>query len=90
MGIKIHIPSYLQPYTNDKEVTEVTGGNVGECLNNLIKQFPNIKKMLFDKENRLHSYIGVYLNGEDIYPDILTEPVKNGAELHLLYIIGGG
>jgi hypothetical protein len=46
--------------------------------------------MLFDKDNRLHSYLGVYLNGEDIYPDILTEPIKNDDELHLLYIIGGG
>ena len=90
MSIKMQIPSYLQTYTNDKEVIEVTGSNVGECLNNLVKQFPSIKKMLFDKETRLHSYLGVYLNGEDIYPDILTEPVKNGDKLNLLYIIGGG
>jgi len=90
MSIKILIPSYLQAYTNDKDIVEVTGNNVGKCLNNLAKKYPNIKKMLFDKDNRLHSYLGVYLNGEDIYPDILTEPIKNDDELHLLYIIGGG
>ncbi len=90
MSIKINIASYLKPLTNNMEVVEVNGSTVGECLNHLVKQFPAMEKMLFDKNGKLLSYVGIYLNGEDTYPEELAKPVKDGDELHILYIIGGG
>ena len=90
MSVKVDIPSYLQPYTNNTEVVEVNGSTVGECINHLIKQFPTMKKMLFAKNGRLHSYVGIYINGEDAYPDELAKPLKDGDALYILYIIGGG
>ncbi len=90
MSIKINIASYLQPYTNNMEAVEVSGSTVGECLNHLLKQFPAIKKMLFDKNGKLFGYIGIYINGEDAHPEELAKPVKAGDELYILYIIGGG
>jgi len=90
MSVKIAIPSYLQPFTSNTEVAEVNASTVGECLNHLVKQFPSIKKMLLDKKDKLHSYVGIYVNGEDAYPEQLAKPVKDGDELYILYIIGGG
>jgi len=90
MAIKIVIPSYLQPFANNSKTVEVNGSTVGGCLNNLAKQFPDIKKMIFNKNGRLLNYVGIYINGEDAYPGELDKPVKDGDELHLLYIIGGG
>ena len=46
MSIKMNIPSYMKPLTNDMKVVEVNGSTVGECLNHLITQFPDIKKRL--------------------------------------------
>ncbi len=90
MSIKIDIPSYLQPYTNSMEIVEVNGSTVGGCLNHLVKQFPGMEKMLFGKNGKLHSYVGIYINGEDAYPGELAKPVKEGDELYILYIISGG
>jgi len=90
MSIKIEIPSYLQPYTNNMEVVEVNGSTVGGCLNHLVKQFPGIEKMLFAKNGKLFGYVTIYINGEDAYPEELAKPVKDGDELDILYIIGGG
>jgi len=90
MSIKIEIPSYLQPYTNNMEVVEVNGSTVGGCLNHLVKQFPGIEKMLFAKNGKLFGYVAIYINGEDAYPEELAKPVKDGDELDILYIIGGG
>jgi len=90
MSIKINIASYLKPLANNLEVVEVNGSTVGECLNHLVKQFPRMEKMLFDKNGELFSYAGIYLNGEDAYPEELAKPVKDGDELYILYIIGGG
>jgi len=90
MSIKIDIPSYLQPCTSNMEVVEVNGSTVGGCLDHLVKQFPDIKKMLFDKNGKLFGYVGIYVNGEDSYPEELAKPVKDGDEFNILYIIGGG
>jgi molybdopterin converting factor small subunit len=88
--IEINIPTYLQPYAGDQETIEVSGNTVGECLDHLIRQFPGMKKMLFDAGGKLHNYVGIYINGEDAYPNELARPLKDSDKLDLLYIIGGG
>ena len=90
MSIKIDIPSYLQPFTNTMAVFEANGSTVAECLNHLVKQFPGMEKMLLAKNGKLFDYVNIYLNEEDAYPDELAKAVKDGDELHILYIIGGG
>ncbi|MBM2825535.1 MAG: putative ThiS family protein [Dehalococcoidales bacterium] len=90
MGVKINIASYLQPFTNSTAVIEVKANTVGEGISQLVKQFPDIGKMLLDMNGKLHSYVGIYVNSEDAYPESLAKPVKDGDELHILYIISGG
>ena len=90
MGIEIDIPSYLRSFASEREAIEVNGGTIGECLDELVKKFPDIKKMLFPEDDILHSYVTIFLNGTDAYPDELAKPVKDGDHLQILYIIGGG
>ena len=91
MGIiKINIPSYMQPFTNSMEVVEVNGSTVGKCLNHLVKQFPGIKGQLFSKNGDLFENVIISVNGESAYPEQLAKPVKDGDELNILLIIGGG
>ena len=90
MSVKIHLPPYLQPFANNTEVFEVKGSTVGECLDYLLEQSPDIVNKLFNKRGKLHGYVAIYLNGEDAYPDELVRSLKDGDELHILYIIGGG
>ncbi len=88
--IKINIPSYMQPFTNNMEVVEVNGSTVGKCLNHLVKQFPGIKGQLFSKNDDLFENIIISVNGESAYPEQLTKPVKERDELNIVLIIGGG
>ena len=90
MSVRVAIPAYLQPFTNDLEVVEVSGSTVGECLNHLVTRFSGMEEKLFAQNGKLHGYVGIYLNGEDCYPEDLAKPVKDGDELDILYIIGGG
>jgi MoaD family protein len=99
MGIiKIKIPlSYVQSFTDDTdfvqltpEVIEVSGSTVGECLNHLVKQFPGTKKQLFTENGDLFQNIIISVNGKSAYPEQLDKPVKDGDELNIVFIIGGG
>jgi len=91
MGIiKINIPAYMRSFTNNMEVVEVNGSTVGECLNHLVKQFPGMKKQLFSKNGNLFENTIISVNGESAYPEQLAKPVKEGDELNILLIVGGG
>ena len=90
MSVRIAIPSYLQPYTGNREVIEAQGNTVGECFNGLLQQSPGIGPMLFDKNGRLFSYVSTFVNKEDASLDGPTRTVRDGDEIHVIYIIGGG
>lgn len=90
MNVKIHIPSYLQPYTSDEAIIEVNGSTVCECLSHLVERCPDIENKIFDKEGELLNYVSIYLDGEFIYADELDKPAQDGDEFHLFYILGGG
>jgi len=99
MGIiKIKIPlSYEQSFTDDTDfvqltldVVEVRGSTVGECLNHLVKQFPDMKKQLFTKTGNLFDNIIISVNGESAYPEQLAKSVKDGDELNIVFMISGG
>jgi len=90
MSVEMHISSYFSPYTNNQQVARVNGSTVDECLNDLAKQFPALKQVLFDKKDKLYHYYDVFINGESVYPDVQTAPVKDGDKLNIVWIIQGG
>lgn len=90
MSVTTNLHPSLQHLTNGQAVVKVKGKTVGQCLDNLFRQFPEIKPWLFDKKDRLRNYVDIYVNQESAYPEELAHPVKDGDELHITMIIGGG
>ena len=90
MSIKVNIHQSFYHFTNNQGIAEVNGSTVGQCLDHLVKQFPDIDKGLFDKHGKLLNYVDIYVNGESAYPEELAKPVKAGDELSIIFIIAGG
>ena len=90
MAIQIHIHTTHRQLTNGSEVVSVEGSTIGECLNQLIKQYPGMEKALFAKKDKLLNTVEVYLNHATAYPNELLKPVKDGDEIHLLVMLAGG
>jgi molybdopterin converting factor small subunit len=90
MSVEVKISPIFTRYTNNQKMASVNGTTVGECLDHLVKQFPDLMPALFDKSGRLHRYIDIYVNQETAYPEELAKPVKKGDELHILMLIAGG
>ena len=90
MSVKIHIRPGMEQIAQGRSVVEVKGKTVGECLNQLIKLFPEMKSGLFAENGELLEYIDVFVNGKSSYPEELTKPVHDGDEIHILRVLGGG
>jgi molybdopterin converting factor small subunit len=90
MPVNVHIHTTHRPLTNGLEVVAVEGNTVGECLNQLIKQFPGMEKALFAKKDKLLNNVEIYLNHTSAYPNELVKSVKDGDEIHLVIMLTGG
>ena len=90
MSVEINIPQFLQHLVNDVRVADVKGRTVGDCLNDLVTQLPQLKKLLFTRNGKLRKHLDVYINGESAYPEELAKPVIDGDKLHIVNAIVGG
>ena len=90
MSIEIEISSVFARYANNQTVFQVKGNTVGECLQELLAQFPDLKKIVLDKNGKLSHAFDVYVNGESSYPQEMSKPVKDGDKLNIILLIHGG
>lgn len=90
MSVKIHIHSTHRRFTEGREVVAVEGKTVGECLDHLVRQFPDMQKAIFAKKDKLHNIVEVYLNHASAHPNELPKPVQDGDEIHLILMLAGG
>ncbi len=81
---------YLRKSAGGREVVQVVGRTIGECVDDLEAQFPGIKQRLCDDEGKLLSFYDIYVNSESSYPEEFAKPVKDGDELTVVTVIAGG
>ena len=89
MTIKISLHTTHRQYTEGKEIIEVEGATVGECLKDLVKKYPPLDKEIF-KKGQLNSLIEIYIDGASAYPNEMARPVKDGDKIDLVYMLSGG
>lgn len=90
MRVELQISSVFARYAANRTVLTVSGNTVGECLEGLVNQYPELRKAFLDKDgNILHSY-DVYLSGKSAYPKEMLKPVKDGDKLHIIPVTYGG
>ena len=87
MSVKIKLNLPLMQLAGNREVIEVTGSTVRECLNELVKQIPGSENQIFNADGSLTLLF--LLNNEAIKQD-LDQPVFENDELWLLSIVSGG
>ena len=88
--VSVKIPAMFQPSTGGVKTAEVDGATIGECLKQLVIQYPALKRMLFDEGDNLSGYLVVILNGASIKGDLYNIPVKPGDEIYPMILIEGG
>ena len=84
MSVKLKIDAALSYYTSKQQLVEIKGNTVGECLENLVEQYPDFAKVMYFRENELASLVSVYIDGEGS-PLEFSRPVKEGDELFVSF-----
>jgi molybdopterin synthase sulfur carrier subunit len=80
----------MQFLTGGLQRVQAGGNNVRQIINDLEKQYPGLKEMLYDEEeDNLMPGIAVIVDGDASLIGLL-ERVREDSEVHFLPAIGGG
>jgi molybdopterin converting factor small subunit len=87
----IHIPTPLRQYVGKQPSVKVTGATVGEALNALVSQHPELRRHLYTDDGKLRSFVNLYVNDEDIrYLQKEATVVKDSDNISIVPSIAGG
>lgn len=86
----IKIPTPLRIYTDGQINVDVSGSTVGEALQNLAEQYPDIKSHLFNGDD-LRTFVNIFLGDEDVrFLDGLDTDIEDADKLRIIPSIAGG
>ena len=88
---KIHIPTPLRQYVGKQASVDVPGATVGEAMNALLAQHPELRKHLYTDDGKLRAFVNLYVNDEDIrYLEKEATALKEGDNISIVPSIAGG
>lgn len=88
---QLKIPSPLRAFTGGQAEVAVVGENVGQVMESLIQQHPDLRQHLFNGHGELRPFVNLYLNSEDIrHLQQLDTPVDENDRLMIVPSIAGG
>lgn len=89
--MKIIIPTPLRQYAQRKTAVDVAARTVGEALQALTSENPELRKHLYSEDGKLRAFVNLYLNDEDIrYLEKENTPVRENDTLSIVPSIAGG
>jgi len=90
VSAKVHVHSSHRPFTDDKEVIEVEGTTVEECLWDLAGKYPIMEDEIFYPNGKLNELYEIWINAESAYPNELAKEIKDGDEIYITLMLSGG
>src|SRR3569833_1570031 len=90
MAVTVSIPTILRTHTGGEKSVEAKGATVLEVIADVESRHTNNKSRLV-KEEKLHRFINVYVNDEDVrFAGGLEAEVKDGDTLTIRPAVAGG
>ena len=85
------IPTPLRKFTNQTARLQVDAGTVGEIINKITLEFPELKKHLLDQQGDIRSFVNIF-SGDDDIRDLQKEktPVSTSSIISIVPAIAGG
>ena len=85
------IPTPLRKFTNQVGKLHVEGNTVGELIEKITTEFPDLRKHLLEPQGHLRSFINIF-SGDDDIRDLQAEntPVQSSTVISIVPAIAGG
>jgi len=91
MSVEVRLPTLLRPHAGGAASVTADGATVGDVFHELIDRYPGLGGNLVDDSGKLHKFVNVYRNDDDIrYLEQLDTKVADGDVISVLPAVAGG
>lgn len=90
MKVKVDVQYFLPHLTEDHLEVEVEGNTVRECLEQLVARYPKAKRWLFREDGEIANFIDIFINRESLFPNQLSDPVREGDVIYIVMMHTAG
>ena len=91
MAIEVRIPTILRTHTGGNKTVAGSGDTLAALVDDIDGQHPGIKGRLVTDEGKLHRFVNVYVNDEDVrFTGALDTALKDGDSVTILPAVAGG
>ena len=87
---QVKIPPPYRGPTGGLASIAVAGATVRECILAAADAHPGFGELILDADGRLHRFVTLFVNGDELARDELDSAVAPGDELEILAAIAGG
>jgi sulfur-carrier protein len=89
--IEVRVTAVLQKLVGGEKRVQASGATVAELLDDIDARHPGFKGHMYGEDGKLHRFVNVYLNDEDIrYTGGADTAVKAGDVIDILPALAGG
>src|ERR671915_109706 len=89
MAIEVRIPTILRTHTGGNKTVEGSGDPLSALVDDLDAKHPGLKNRLVTEEGKLHRFVNVYVNDEDVrFTGALDTQVKDGDSVGNTPLVG--
>ncbi len=89
--VNVRVTAVLQKVTGGQKNVEASGANVSEVFDDIDAKYPGFKAQVYAADGKLHRFVNIYLNDEDIrYTGGVETALKPGDTLDILPALAGG
>jgi len=82
-------PPYRGP-TRGRAELDAAGTSVRECLEDVGRRYPGFAEQIFDGQRKIHKFVSVFLNGDEIERGDSDHAVGEGDRIEILAAVAGG
>ena len=87
----VRIPPVLRPMTGDNTTVEAPGSTLGEALEHLFGEYPDLRSRMVGDECELRRFVNVYVDDEDVRTrQGLQTPLGADSSVIVLPAMAGG
>ncbi len=91
MSVSVRVPTVLRKHTEGESAVDASGTTVGQVLEDIDQRFPGFKQQVVGEDGRLHRFINLYVNDEDVrFLQSLDTQVRSGDTVSILPAVAGG
>ena len=91
MTVRVTIPSQLQKFVGEQNTLAIAAHNIANLLDLLDEQWPELRSRLRHHDGKLHRFVNLYVNQEDIrFLSGLNTVLNSGDEVSIVPAVAGG